>query len=135
MDSICYYLSKEKKNRPARDICSEQGGLFTSKIQLTFAVEGCTLGILTAAGVVSAYAHLICHTFTCMIIGTFFCITGNLGGLAGNAVRIAGPVVFALAETLAAGLIYYLRVFSTYMDIVLAAGIILIVGTVYNRTV
>ena len=39
------------------------------------------------------------------------------------------------AEALAAGLIHYLRIFPTHMNVVLAAGIILIVGTVYNRTV
>ena len=70
-----------------------------------------------------------------MIVAAGFRITGNLGGLTGNAVRIAGAVIFALAETLAAGLIHYLRIFPTHMNVVLAAGIILIVGTVYNRTV
>ena len=59
-----------------------------------------------------------------MVVAAGFRIAGNLGGFAGNAVRIAGAVVFALAEALAAGLIRHL-----------AAGIILIVGTVYNRTV
>ena len=39
------------------------------------------------------------------------------------------------AEALAAGLIRHLRIFPTHMNVVLAAGIILIVGTVYNRTV
>lgn len=102
---------------------------------LTFAIEGCTLRILAAAGVASAYAHLISRALTGMIVAAGFRITGNLGGLTGNAVRIAGAVIFALAETLAAGLIHYLRIFPTHMNVVLAAGIILIVGTVYNRTV
>ena len=70
-----------------------------------------------------------------MVVAAGFRITGNLGGLAGNAVRIAGAVIFALAEALAAGLIRHLRIFPTHMNVVLAAGIILIVGTVYNRTV
>lgn len=102
---------------------------------LAFAIESCTLRILAAAGVASAYAHLISRTLTGMVVAAGFRITGNLGGFAGNAVRIAGAVVFALAKTLAAGLIHYLRIFSTHMNVVLAAGIILIVGTVYNRTV
>ena len=102
---------------------------------LTFAIEGCTLRILAAAGVASAYAHLISRTLTGMVVAAGFRVAGNLGRLAGNAVRIAGAVVFALAETLAAGLIHYLCIFSTHMNVVLAAGIILIVGTVYNRTV
>ena len=70
-----------------------------------------------------------------MVVAAGFRITGNLGGFAGNAVRIAGAVVFALAKTLSAGFIHYLRIFPTHMNVVLAAGIILIVGTVYNRTV
>ena len=70
-----------------------------------------------------------------MVVAAGFRIAGNLGGFTGNAVRIAGAVVFALAEALAAGLIRHLRIFSTHMNVVLAAGIILIVGTVYNRTV
>lgn len=68
-----------------------------------------------------------------MVVAAGFRIAGNLGGFAGNAVRIAGAVIFALAEALAAGLIRHLRIFSTHMNVVLAAGIILIVGTVYNR--
>ena len=102
---------------------------------LAFAIESCTLRILAAAGVASAYTHLISRALTGMVVAAGFRITGNLGGFAGNAVRIAGAVIFALAEALAAGLIRHLRIFSTHMNVVLAAGIILIVGTVYNRTV
>ena len=108
---------------------------YFSILLLAFAIEGCTLRILAAAGVASAYAYLISPTFTGMVVAAGFRITGNLGGLAGNAVRIAGAVIFALAEALAAGLIRHLRIFPTHMNVVLAAGIILIVGTVYNRTV
>lgn len=108
---------------------------FISYFILTFAVKGCTLGILAAAGVASTYAHLISRALTGVVVAAGFRVAGNLGGFAGNAVRIAGAVVFALAEALAAGLIHYLRISAAYMDIVLAAGIILIVGTVYNRTV
>ena len=102
---------------------------------LAFAIEGCTLRILTAAGVASAYTYLISRALKGMVVAAGFRVAGNLGRFAGNAVRIAGAVVFALAETLAAGLIHYLRIFPTHMNVVLAAGIILIVGTVYNRTV
>ncbi len=102
---------------------------------LTFAIKGCTFRVLAAAGIASTYAHLISCALTGVVVAAGFRITGNLGGFAGNAVRIAGAVVFALSEALAAGLVHHPGISAAYMNIVLAAGIILIVGTVYNRTV
>lgn len=102
---------------------------------LAFAIKGSTFGILAAAGVASAYAHLISRALTGVVIAAGFRIAGNLCRLAGNAVRIAGAVIFAFAETLTAGLVHHPGISAAHVDIVLAAGIILIVGTVYNRTV
>ena len=125
-NSFKYKIKNKEKRLPQGD---------SLLLFLAFAVECCPLGILATAGVASAYAHLIRRTFTGVVVAAGFCVTGNLSRFAWNAVRIAGAVVFALPEALAAGLIHYLRISAAYMDIVLAAGIILIVGTVYNRTV
>lgn len=73
--------------------------------------------------------------FAGLIVGTGRRITGNLRRFAGDIIRIAGSVIFALTETVAAGLIGHFRIAAAHMDIILAAAVILIIGTVYNRTV
>ena len=70
-----------------------------------------------------------------LVIGTGRRVASNLRRLAGNVVRIAGPVIFPLEEAFAAGLVRHPGVTASHMDVVLAAAVILIIGTVYNRTV
>lgn len=73
--------------------------------------------------------------FAGLIVGAGGGVAGHFRGLAGNLVRVAGAVHSALAEALAAGLVGHLRAAAAHMDVVLAAGIVLIIGTVDNRTV
>ena len=74
-------------------------------------------------------------TFAGLIVGTGGRVAGNLRGLAGDIVRVAGSVVSALPEALAAGLVRHLGVPASYPDVVLAAAVVLIVGTVDHGTV
>lgn len=81
------------------------------------------------------HLDLVRMAFAGLIVGAGRRVAANLRRLAGNVVRIAGPVIFPLTEAFAAGLICHLRVMSAHMDVILAAAVVLIIGTVYNRTV
>ena len=70
-----------------------------------------------------------------LVIGTGCRIAADLRRLAGDIIRIAGPVIFPFTEAFAAGLIGHPRVPAAHVNVILAAAIILIIGTVYNRTV
>lgn len=86
-------------------------------------------------GIGTCHLNLVRMALAGLVVGTGCRITGNLRRLAGNLIRIAGPVIFPLAETVAAGLIGHFRITASYMDVVLAAAVILIIGTVYDGTV
>ncbi len=70
-----------------------------------------------------------------LIVSTGSRVAANLRRFAWDIVRIAGSVIFALAEALAAGLVSDPCIVSAHMDIILTAGVILIIRTVNNRTI
>ena len=74
-------------------------------------------------------------TFAALVVAAGSRVTGHLRRLAWNIIRIAGTIISALPEAVAACLIGHLRIVSGHMDVVLAAAIVLIIRTIYNRTV
>lgn len=97
--------------------------------------EGRAFGLLASACAGTGHLDLLCMAFTGLIMGTGRGIAGDLRRFAGDIVRIAHTVRPSLPEAFTAGLIGHFRIVSAHMDIVLTAGIFLIVSTVDNRTV
>ncbi len=74
-------------------------------------------------------------TFAALIITAGSCLAAHLGGLGRDIVRIPHTVMTAFPKALAAGLVRYLRLAPSHMNVVLAAAIILIEHAVKNRTI
>lgn len=108
---------------------------FSAPCYLTLTFERGALSLLTLAGVGTGHLNLLRMAFAGLIVGAGSSIAGHLRGLAGDIVRIAGPVRSALTKALTAGLVRHLRIPASHTDVILAAGIILIIRTVYNRTI
>ena len=70
--------------------------------------------------------------FAGLVMGTGGCVAGYFRRLAGDIVRVAGPVILPLTEAVTAGLVRYLCVAAAHMDVVFAAAVILIIGTIYD---
>ena len=66
-----------------------------------------------------------------MVVTTALRLARHFRRLARNGIAVGHTVLF-LAETLAAGLVCHFRILSSHMDVVLAAGILFVVRTVYN---
>ncbi len=73
--------------------------------------------------------------FAGLIVSTGSRVAANLSWFAWDIVCISGSVIFALPEALAAVLVSNPCIVSAHMDIILAAGIILIIRAVNNRTI
>lgn len=86
-------------------------------------------------GIRAAHLDLIRMAFAGLIVGTGRRVAGNLRGFMRRTAAAGHPVIFALLKTFAASLICNFCPLSSHMDIVLAAGIFLIEGTVHNRTI
>ena len=129
--SVSIWTSGNKKGR----ICAPAYPAPSPPYLFAVCLEGCTFRLLTLTGIGTSHLYLICMTFAGLIITAGHCIAGDLGRFAWNVIRIAGSVHLPLTETLTAGLICHLRIVSTHMNVILAAGILFIIGTIYNRTI
>ena len=86
-------------------------------------------------GIRTAHLNLVRVAFTGLIIGAGSRVAGNLGRLVRRAAAACHSVVFALLKTFTACLVCDLGALASYMDVVLATGIFLVKGAVYNRTI
>lgn len=101
----------------------------------TFTFERCAFRLITMTGIGACHLDLVRMALTGLVVHAGRRITGNLRRLAGNLIRIAGTVIFPLTEAFTAGLISHFRIAAAHMNVILAAAVILIIGTVYNGTV
>lgn len=86
-------------------------------------------------GICTSHPNLFCMAFAGLIVGAGRCVAGNLSRFAWNVICVACPVIFTFTEAFAAGLVSHFRIAAAYTDVILTAGIVLIIGTVNNRTV
>lgn len=97
--------------------------------------KGCTFRLVAFTCVGACHLNLVGMAFAGLVVRAGRSVAGNLRRLAWNIIRIAGSVIFSLTEAFAAGLVGHSRVPSAHMDVILTAGIILIIRTVDNRTI
>lgn len=119
-----------------RDIMTGQNLCrFRQTSLFTVAPEGCAFRLSALTGIGACHLNLLRMALAGLVIGTGRRVAANLRRLAGNVVRIAGPVIFPFTEAFTAGLIRHSGITAAHMDIVLATAVVLIIRTVYNRTV
>jgi hypothetical protein len=108
---------------------------FTALLLFLVTFEGCAFGLAALTGIRTGYLDLHSTAFARLIVHASRCVASNFGRFARDVVCIAAAVVFPFPEAFAAGIAHGSSALSAHVDVILAAAIIFVKGTVCHRTI